>query len=82
MWIEVEVPDTLSALLGGDPERLKARTLEALVISLWQMGEISTRVAAEALGLTYRDYLALLATKGVPVALPPNQDYAEVLGGE
>lgn len=48
------------------PGRLQ-RTIEDAVIHLWQAGELSTRAAAERLGLTYRDYLDLLSERSIPV---------------
>ena len=38
-----------------------------MVLTLWQEEQISTRVAAEELGLTYREFLDLLAARGIPV---------------
>lgn len=42
-------------------------TDEAVVIGLWQAGELSTRAAAERLRLTYRAFLDLLEVHEVPV---------------
>lgn len=48
------------------PRRLQ-QTIEDAVIHLWQGGELSTRAAAERLGLTYRAYLDLLSDRNIPV---------------
>jgi predicted HTH domain antitoxin len=48
-----------------------SRAEEAIVLSFWESGEISTRRAAEELGLTYRGFLDLLAERGIPVERGP-----------
>jgi hypothetical protein len=55
----------------GIPDRIKQiveeQAHETAVLVLWQSGEYSTREAAEELGLTYHDFLDLLADRGIPV---------------
>ncbi|HTE20979.1 MAG TPA: UPF0175 family protein [Armatimonadota bacterium] len=60
----VEVPGRVSEAARENAER---QAHESAVLSLWQAGEISTREAAAELGLTYHDYLDLLAARGIPV---------------
>jgi hypothetical protein len=61
--VNVEVPQEV-----GDEARVEAETKarEAAVLAIWQAGKLSTRRAAEELGLTYYDYLDLLAARGIP----------------
>ena len=49
---------------------------EAAILTLFRNGAISSRVAASALGLTYRDFLDLLSTAGIPVARGPLDKHA------
>jgi predicted DNA-binding protein (UPF0251 family) len=44
---------------------------EAAVLALWDTEQLSTREAAEELGLSYRDFLDLLAAQGLPVVRGP-----------
>jgi hypothetical protein len=62
--VSVEVPEEV-----GDEARVEAETKahEAAVLAVWQVGKLSTRRAAEELGLTYYDFLDLLAARGIPV---------------
>jgi predicted HTH domain antitoxin len=62
--VTVEVPEEV-----GDEAKAvaEAKAHEAAVLALWQAGKVSTRRAAEELGLTYYDFLDLLAAKGIPV---------------
>ena len=66
--VSLEVPDEVSDQHKADAER---KALEAAVLALWEAGDISTRQAATDLGLTYYDYLDLLAAKGIPVERGP-----------
>lgn len=47
------------------------RAYESAVLAVWEAGEISTRQAAAEVGLTYYDYLDLLAARGIPVERGP-----------
>ncbi len=62
--VTVEVPD-------GTPDATKEvvqnKAHEAAVLALWEAERLSTREAAEELGLAYADFLDLLAAKGIPV---------------
>lgn len=62
--LTIQIPEGLSQ---EDEKAAK----EAAVIALYQKGAISTRRAAEMLRLTYRQYLDLLAERGIPQATPP-----------
>jgi predicted DNA-binding protein (UPF0251 family) len=66
--VKLEVPARVP-----DPirESVQARLEEAAVLGLWEAGELSTRSAAEELGLTYRGFLDLLAARGIPVETGP-----------
>jgi hypothetical protein len=66
--VNIELPEGVSAETKANAE---ARGAEAIVLALWEAGAISTRVAAEELGLTYYDYLDLLAARGIPVVRGP-----------
>ena len=49
----------------------QTRAHEAAVLALWQEGKLTLREAAEELGLTYREFLDLLAARGIPVESGP-----------
>ena len=49
----------------------KTRVEEAAVLALWEAGDLSTRRAAEGLSLAYREFLDLLAARGIPVESGP-----------
>lgn len=66
--VNIELPDGISSETKASAE---ARGAEAVILALWEAGAISTRVAAEELGLTYYDYLDLLAARGIPVVREP-----------
>lgn len=57
--LTIELPDEIS------PEAERA-IRELAIIALYHRGELSTREAADSLGLTYREYLDLLAERGIP----------------
>jgi hypothetical protein len=61
----VEVPEGTSE---ASREAAESRALEATVLTLWEDEQLSTREAAQALGLGYGDFLELLAARGIPVA--------------
>ena len=62
--VEVEMPAGISEQTAKTAQR---RGEESVVLAVWQAGEISTRQAAEELGLSYHDFLDLLAERGIPV---------------
>ncbi len=63
--VQVEVPEGTSAQNRDVAER---KAHEAAVLALWDGDEISTRDAAAELGLTYHDFMDLLAARGIAVA--------------
>ena len=66
--VSLEVPEGIP-----DPirEAVQSRVEETAVLGLWEAGELSTRRAAEELGLAYREFLDLLAARGIPVESGP-----------
>jgi hypothetical protein len=66
--VNLEVPEEIS-----DKSKQTAQTQaeEAVILALWKAGELSTRRAASELGLAYRDFLDLLAARGIPVVRGP-----------
>src|SRR4051794_28091752 len=62
--VTLVLPEGVSDVNRETAER-KAR--EAAIVSLWEAGEISTREAAAALGLAYREFLDWLGEQGIPV---------------
>lgn len=63
--IQVEVPEAISEQSLNFAETV-AR--QAVVIALQQQGELTIREAAAALGLTYEQYLELLAEKDLSIS--------------
>ncbi len=66
--VTVEAADTVSPKAR---ERAERQAQEAAVLELWQQQELTIREAAEELGLTYRQFLELLAARGIPVEQGP-----------
>ncbi len=63
--VSVDLPEDI---LEDEAVREAERAgLEMIVIKLWEAAKLSTREASKLLGLTYHEYLDLLATHGVPV---------------
>lgn len=61
--VQIEVPDSTSE------DALKfaaARARESAIVALQQRGELTISKAAADLGLTYEEYLQLLAQRGLP----------------
>ena len=63
--IQVEVPDVVSEQSLSIATAIARQTV---LIALQQRGELSVREAAAALGMTYEQYLQLLAEKGLGVS--------------
>jgi predicted HTH domain antitoxin len=63
--IQVELPDAISE---QGLRTAEAIARQAVVIALQQRGELTVREAAAALGLTYEQYLQLLAEKDLGVS--------------
>lgn len=62
--VTIEAPESISSAARETVER---QAHETAVLAFWQGGQLSTRQAADELGLTYHEFLELLATKGIPV---------------
>jgi predicted HTH domain antitoxin len=66
LWIleiRLDLPDTASE---ESPRIAESEAKEAAIVALQQRGEISIRAAAMDLGLSYEEYLDLLAKRGLP----------------
>jgi predicted HTH domain antitoxin len=61
--VHLEVPDGIS---DQTRQAVQTQAEETAILALWQSGELSTRRAAEELGLGYHEFLDLLAAKGIP----------------
>jgi predicted HTH domain antitoxin len=61
--LPIDLPDDLLAAIGEERARSLAR--EAIVVKLYELGEISTGRAAELLALSRREMLDLLGRHGV-----------------
>lgn len=61
--LQIELPDELVSSVGEDKARALAR--EALLVKLYDLGEVSSGRAAEILGLSRRAFLDLLGDYGV-----------------
>ena len=59
----LEIPEALLGVRSRD--RLEALAQEALLVKHFQQGEISAGYAAEALGISRREFLDLLGHYGV-----------------
>src|SRR5207248_11479498 len=66
--VTLEVPDEVSKETKTVAEH---KAHESAVLAVWEAGEILTRQAAAELGLTYYDFLDLLAVRGIPVERGP-----------
>jgi predicted HTH domain antitoxin len=82
--VTLEVPATVSEQIR---QQVQSRTEETAVLSLWEAGALSTRQAAEELGLPYGDFLELLTARGVPIErgeinLQAIDDAQRKLGGQ
>jgi predicted HTH domain antitoxin len=66
--VKLEVPAGVSAQARESAER---RAREAAVLALWEAGEISTGLAAEALELTRYAFHDLLAARGISIESGP-----------
>lgn len=64
--LEWELPDALFDEVIGDEAKGTKATKQALVLDWVRCGRVSVRKGAELLGLSYREFLAVLATHRVP----------------
>lgn len=70
----IELPDELLSSIGEDKAQTLAR--EALLVRLYDLGEVSTGRAAEILGISRRAFLDLLGAYGVS-EFDDNMDLAD-----
>ncbi len=70
--LSVEFPESLVADLWIDEATASAKMKEAVVLDLFRQKRISIRKGAELLDLSYREFLALLSRRQVPIT-----DYEE-----
>lgn len=61
--VHFDLPDDLLDAVGEEQAGVLAR--EALLVKLYDLGEISTGKAAEILGVSRREFLAMLGRYGV-----------------
>lgn len=64
MQIHLNVPDNL---LDQDKQELEKVALEALIVRLYSLGELSSGEGAESLGLSRREFLDLLGQYNVSI---------------
>jgi hypothetical protein len=64
MQLHVELPD---ALADKDASELSSLAVEALVVRLYALGELSSGEGASALGITRREFLDLLGLYNVSI---------------
>jgi len=78
LTIPITLPREFIALLGA-PSQASETAREYIILGLFQETRISGGKAAELLGLTRQDFIALLARKGIPYfRLEPEDWDAEV----
>jgi predicted HTH domain antitoxin len=65
--LEWELPDSLYDAVVGDEQKATDQAKQALVLDWVRLGRVSMRRGAELLGLSYRDFLDVLAAHRVPV---------------
>ena len=61
--LEIEYPDKLLAAM--DEQAFRALAREALIVRLYDLGKISSGLAAQTLGLSKRRFLEVLSRYGV-----------------
>lgn len=66
MTLEIAVPRDLFAILGFSRPRAIEAIKEFSVLGLYQEGRISCGKAAELMGIRKREFVRLLARKGIP----------------
>ena len=65
--LSVEFPEALVTGLWIDEATASAKMKEAVVLDLFRQKRISIRKGAELLDLSYREFLALLSRRQVPI---------------
>ncbi len=64
MQIHLTVPDSL---LDQDKQELEKVALEALIVRLYSLGDLSSGEGAESLGISRREFLDLLGRYNVSI---------------
>jgi predicted HTH domain antitoxin len=62
--VNLEMPEGISE---ESKEAAAHQAREAAILAVWERGELTIRTAAAELGLTYHEFLDLLADRGLPV---------------
>ncbi len=65
--LTIQVPDELAS---KDKHQLEALAREALIVKLYEQGEVSSGSAAGVLGISRREFLDVLVTYGVSIFDP------------
>lgn len=63
--LQIALPDDVRDALALDDTQLTALALEALLVRLYERGELSSGKAAELLGISRREFLARLDQSGI-----------------
>lgn len=69
---EWELPESLLALIVKDESRIAEEVKQAAILDWVRMKRVSWRKGAELLGMTYREFLTLMAEHRIPT-----MDYEE-----
>lgn len=64
--VSVQLPADLLPLLGPTPAEVAARLSQLALIDLFRRGEVSSGYAAQVLGVSKAEFIALLAEHEVP----------------
>lgn len=75
--LAVPLPKELVSMLGFAQAQTAQTVQEFLVIGLYQEGRISSGKAAELLRMTKREFIRLLARKGIPYFAYSPEELAE-----
>jgi predicted HTH domain antitoxin len=66
MHFEWELPESLLGLIAQDEAKVAEEVKRAAVLEWVRMKKVSWRKGAELLGMTYRDFLSLMAEHKIP----------------
>ena len=65
--LNISLPDDIRKALSIGEEELAALALEALLVRLYELGDLSSGKAAEILRITRREFLDVLGAYGVTI---------------
>jgi predicted HTH domain antitoxin len=71
--VQVQVPEALREL-GYSEDEIRREVPMLLVLKRFRQGALSSSKAASLLGLSRREFLDLLASEGVPLYNPTDQE--------